>query len=93
MDRIEPEGIPEGVREIMRLQNQRVMRLEGALKQLLEVLESEMAITPGTKARILSVADGSKQQEAIERLVPAEWEMYTEEGRWSRLHEPEGGSR
>ncbi|MFE2934844.1 hypothetical protein [Streptomyces sp. NPDC059278] len=86
---IKASDMPSEVREILRLQNQRIQRLESALTQLTSALGETGTIPAPLTGTVLALADGSGQQKLIERNVKSSRWFVSEEERWDRDDEPE----
>lgn len=84
---IESADIPWEVRELLRLQNQQIMRLQGALDELIDVLSGSEIGPSAVIDNIRTLASGERQQRLLHQVLKeAGWGARDDE--WTRMDEP-----
>lgn len=80
--------LPEEVREVIRLQNQRILRLEEAVRRLVDVVTDTARVDSAVCDSISSLADGSRHNRLITRAAN-DWVIRNDDGAWTRTDEPD----
>ncbi|MEV6399973.1 hypothetical protein AB0M39_35165 [Streptomyces sp. NPDC051907] len=85
---ISMHDIPEEAREVIRLQNQRILRLESAVQQLVSALTENGRVEGATAEAIARLADGSRHHRLITRTA-VDWTRTSADDAWTRTDEPD----